>query len=90
MGDKYKPVKASNFTDGYNHKAKKEQEFKKDYYWRLHVSLLDFVDLIKEQNSLKAKLKTKILDVAHEVRQELEVCECCSCCKEDQCCKNSN
>lgn len=49
-----------------------DNQDKLDYYWRLHVSLLDFVDLIKNQDDLKAKLKTKILDVAHEVREELE------------------
>ena len=42
------------------------------YYWRAFVSLLDFVDLIKEQPTLKAKLKTKILDLAHEVQEELK------------------
>lgn len=42
------------------------------YYWRSFVSLLDFVDLIKDQPTLKAKIKTKILDLAHEVKQELE------------------
>lgn len=47
-------------------------EDKIKYYWRAFVSLLDFVDLIKEQPTLKAKLKTKILDLAHEVKQELE------------------
>lgn len=54
-----------------NNQREQEKEFKKDYYWKLHVSLLDFVDLIKDQPSLKAKLKTKILDTANEVRQEL-------------------
>lgn len=48
------------------------KEEKAEYYWKLHVSLLDFVDLVKDQPDLKAKLKTKILDVAHEVKQELE------------------
>lgn len=42
-----------------------------DYYWKLHTRLLDFVDLIKDQNDLRAKLKTKILDTAHEVQEEL-------------------
>lgn len=53
-------------------KNQEENKFKMDYFWKLHVSLLDFVDLIKDQPSLKAKLKTKILDTAHEVRDELE------------------
>lgn len=47
-------------------------EDKIKYYWRSFVSLLDFVDLIKDQPTLKAKIKTKILDLAHEVKQELE------------------
>lgn len=51
-----------------------------NYYWKSFVGLLDFVDLIKEQPTLKAKLKTKILDLAHEVREELKDCneECTS------------
>lgn len=48
------------------------KEEKVEYFWKLHVSLLDFVDLVKSQPDLKAKLKTKILDVAHEVKEELE------------------
>ena len=48
------------------------EEDKIKYYWRSFVSLLDFVDLVKDQPTLKAKLKTKILDLAHEVKQELE------------------
>lgn len=43
-----------------------------NYYWKSFVGLLDFVDLVKDQPTLKAKLKTKILDLAHEVKQELE------------------
>lgn len=42
-----------------------------DYFWKQHVHLLDFVDLV-EDKELKAKLKTKILDVANEVRLEFE------------------
>jgi len=50
----------------------KELQNKLNYYWRAFVALLDFVDLIKEDPLLRAKLKTKILDLAHEVRQELD------------------
>jgi len=48
------------------------KEFNMEYLWKAHVSLLDFVDLIQGQPELRAKLKTRILDVANEVRQELE------------------
>lgn len=48
------------------------KDFNSEYYWRLHTSLLDFVDLINDQPDLRRKLKTKILDVAHEVKQEIE------------------
>ena len=58
------------------------------YYWKSFVSLLDFVDLIKDQSTLRAKLKTKILDLAHEVQEELkqtccngQVCDKCKDCK---------
>jgi hypothetical protein len=45
------------------------------YYWKSFVSLLDFVDLISDQPNIKAKLKTKILDLAHEVQEELKSTE---------------
>jgi hypothetical protein len=49
------------------------QKQKIDYFWKLHVSLLDFVDLVPDSHrAIKAKLKTKILDAANEVRAELE------------------
>lgn len=41
------------------------------YFWQRHTALLDLVDLV-EQSNLRAKLKTKILDVAHEVQEELK------------------
>jgi hypothetical protein len=43
------------------------------YFWKLHTQLLDFVDLVDNQPELKAKLKTKILDVAHEVKEEFDI-----------------
>lgn len=52
-----------------------ERTDKQNYFWTLHVSLLDFVDLIKDQPDIKAKLKTKILDAAHEVQKEIETKE---------------
>ena len=48
---------------------------KTQYYWKAFVSLLDFVDLIREQPELKAKLKTRILDLGHEVKKEIESSE---------------
>ena len=59
----------------------------KGYFWKLHVQLLDFVDLVDDKE-LAAKLKTKILDVAHEVRQELDKCSNCQPC--DKCDKHEN
>lgn len=41
------------------------------YYWQRHIALLDLVDLIESPN-LRAKLKTKILDVANEINEELK------------------
>lgn len=41
------------------------------YFWQRHTALLDLVDLV-DNAKLRQKLKTKILDVAHEVNEELK------------------
>lgn len=48
-----------------------EQDQLAKYFWQRHTALLDLVDLV-EQPTLRAKLKTKILDVAHEVQEEIK------------------
>lgn len=50
-------------------KDEKEQTAK--YFWQRHTALLDLVDLV-ENPKLRQKLKTKILDVAHEVNEEIK------------------
>lgn len=40
------------------------------FFWQRHTALLDLVDLV-DQPKLRHKLKTKILDVAHEVQEEI-------------------
>lgn len=40
------------------------------YFWQRHTGLLDLVDLV-DNAKLRQKLKTKILDVAHEVNEEI-------------------
>lgn len=42
-----------------------------DYFWHRHTSLLDLVDIV-DNDKLRRKLKTKILDVANEVREEMK------------------
>lgn len=49
---------------------KNEQTQIINYIWMRHVGLLDLVDLVDDQK-LRRKIKTKILDVAHEVKDEL-------------------
>lgn len=39
--------------------------------WKLHVDLLQYVDLI-EKAPLRKLLKTRILDVAHAAKESLE------------------
>jgi len=41
------------------------------YFWQRHTALLDLVDLV-DNETLRRKLKTKILDVAHEVNEEIK------------------
>jgi len=50
---------------------KNEQEQTAKYFWQRHTALLDLVDLV-DNNKLRQKLKTKILDVANEVNEELK------------------
>lgn len=52
-------------------RSKDENEQTAKYFWQRHTALLDLVDLV-EQPNLRAKLKTKILDVAHEVQEEIK------------------
>ena len=51
--------------------GKNEKEQTAKYFWQRHTALLDLVDLV-ENNKLRQKLKTKILDVANEVNEELK------------------
>ncbi|QJT70416.1 hypothetical protein [Microcystis phage MaeS] len=51
--------------------AKDTNEQVAKFIWQRHTALLDLVDLV-EQPKLRAKLKTKILDVAHEVQEEIK------------------
>lgn len=41
------------------------------YLWQRHTALLDLVDLV-DNSKLRQKLKTKILDVAHEVNEQFQ------------------
>lgn len=50
---------------------KDEQTQTAKYFWQRHTALLDLVDLV-DNAKLRQKLKTKILDVAHEVNEELK------------------
>lgn len=49
---------------------KNEQTQTAKYFWSRHIALLDLVDLV-DNSKLRQKIKTKILDVAHEVNEEL-------------------
>ena len=51
-------------------KEQNEREKNAAYFWKRHTALLDLVDLVSEPR-LRKKLKTKILDVAHEVNEEM-------------------
>lgn len=51
--------------------AKDEKEQTAKYFWQRHTALLDLVDLV-DNSKLRQKLKTKILDVAHEVNEEIK------------------
>lgn len=51
-------------------KEQNEREKNAAYFWKRHTALLEFVDMVSEPR-LRKKLKTKILDVAHEVNEEM-------------------
>jgi hypothetical protein len=51
--------------------AKDEKEIIDAYLWKSHVLILDLVDLVSD-DKLRQKIKTKVLDVAHETQQILK------------------
>ena len=50
---------------------KDEKEIVNEYLWKSHVLILDLVDLV-DNEKLRCKLKTKVLDVAHETQEFLK------------------
>ncbi|AKC02666.1 hypothetical protein CPT_Stills38 [Bacillus phage Stills] len=50
---------------------KDEKEITNAYLWKSHVLILDLVDLVSD-DKLRQKIKTKVLDVAHETQEFLK------------------